>query len=371
MARIKEIEFVDILNELPDIIPLSSGKEFVQQEYDIFFCALGFEDRCLTIPEQLAKTKDFRCKQAIYFEYSTNVEDNGVNKTRLIHSFQQFVGSYNSFQCDEDNFTKNLREYISEFIKSAEKAKIIFDNSVCSSKLLLSVMKILLEFDIHLLLVYSEAGTYHPTPEEFEKEPEKWTTEEDFGIAHGVGKVIPSPEHPGACKENPNLIVAFLTFKPERTRSIITDIDETLLIRPDKRIIWIIGDPHMDEDTKSKRKEIMREINKIPEECPTYEVCTFDYKETIKKLDKIYNDNNLDVHINISALGSKMQTLGIALFCYVRPDVSVYLAIPKEYNSKQYSEGCNATWQIDFGGLSEIRKILDKVDQFETVQIDI
>lgn len=371
MARIKEIEFVDILNKLPDIVPLNCEKEFLQQKKDIFFCALGFEDRCLTIPEQFAKAKDFRCKQSLCFEYSTNVEDNEVNKPRLIRAFQQFADSYEFFQCTEDNFTKNLREYISEFIKSVEKPKIIFDISVCSSKLLLSVMKILLEFDIYLLLVYSEAKTYHPTVEEFEKKREKWTTEEDFGIAHGVGKVIPAPEHPGACKENPNLIVAFLTFKPERTKAIITHIDEAILIRPDKRIIWIIGDPHMDGDDKRKRKEIMREINNIPEGCPTYEVCTFNYKETIKKLDKIYSDNNLDFHINISALGSKMQSLGIAIFCYVRPDVSVYLAIPKNFNAKQYSEGCKETWQIDFGGLSEIRKILDRVDQFETVQIDI
>src|SRR3990167_6590755 len=308
MAKVKEIEFIHILNKLPEIVTLNMEKDFAGGHYDIFFCALGFEDRCLTIPEQLAKAKDFRCKQSLCFEYSKNVEDNEVNKPRLIRAFQQFADSYEFFQCTEDNFTKYLREYICEFIKSAEKPKIIFDISVCSSKLLLSVMKILLEFDIYLLLVYSEAKTYHPTVEEFEKKREKWTTEEDFGIAHGVGKVIPAPEHPGACKENPNLIVAFLTFK---------------------------------------------------------------YKETIKRLDRIYNDNDLDFHINISALGSKMQTLGIALFCYVRPDVSIYHAIPKEYDAKGYSEGCKETWQIDFGGLSEIRKILDRVDQFETVKTDI
>ena len=225
----------------------------------------------------------------------------------------------------------------------------------------------MLEFNIYLLLVYSEAMIYHPTADEFEKEREKWTTKEDFGIASGVGKVMPSPEHPGAYKENPNLIIAFLTFKPERTRSIIADIDETILIRPDRRIIWIIGDPHMDQDIKRRRKKIMREINKIPEECTTYEVCTFDYKETIKQLDKIYNDKNLDFHLNVSTLGSKMQTLGVTLFSYVRPDISVYLAIPEKYNSKQYSEGFKATWQIDFCDFSEIRKILNRVDQVEIV----
>jgi len=367
MTRIKEIGFIDIINELPDINSLNCEKDLLQQKYDIFFCALGFEDRCFTIPEQLVNTKDFRCKQVLYFEYSSNIEDNEVNKPRLIRSLQKFAGSLKSFQCDEENFTKNLRESLSQIAKSNEKPKIIFDISVCSSKLLLLVMKVLLEFNINLFLVYSEAKIYHPTVEEFEKEPQKWTNEENFGIAKGVGKVIPSPEYPGSSKENPNLIIAFLTFKPERTRAIITDVDETLLIRPDRRIIWIIGDPHMDEENKRKRKEMMLQINKIPEKCPTYEVCTFNYKETIKKLNKIYNDSNLDFHINISALGSKMQTLGITIFCYVRPEVSVYNAIPKEYNPRQYSEETKATWQINFGDLTNIRKILDRVDQLEIV----
>jgi hypothetical protein len=367
MARVKQIEFVDILHELPEIIPLNCEKEFSQQELDIFFCALGFEDRCLTIPEQLAKIKNFKCKQAFYFEYSTNIEDNAVNKPRLIDIFQRFVDSWSSLQCDEEYFTKNLRGLLQQIVKAQQKPKVIFDISVCSSKLLVSAIKILLEFDINLQILYSEAAIYHPTFEEFEKELKKWTTEEHFGIARGVGKVIPSPEHPGAKKENPNLIVAFLTFKPERTKSIITDIDEALLTRPEKRIIWIIGDPHMDEENKRKRKEMMRKINNISEEFPAYEVCTFNYKETLKILDQIYNTKNLDMHINISALGSKMQTLGVAIFCYVRPDVSVYLATPKEYNPRQYSEGCKATWKINFGCLKEIKNILDTVGQLKII----
>lgn len=367
MARIKEIELVDILQELPDIIPLNCKKDLSGEKYDIFFSALGFEDRCLTIPEQLAEVKDFKCKKAFYFEYSTNIEDNAVNRPRLVSTFQKFADSWDFLQCDMEEFTKNLRELLNRIAKSQQNPKIIFDISVCSSKLLLSVMKVILEFNIFLKIVYSEAVTYHPIPEEFEKEPEKWTTEESFGIARGVGRVIPSPEHPGTIKENPDIIVAFLTFKPERTNAIIADIDETLLTRPDKGIIWIIGNPHMDEEDKRKRKDIMRKINKISAESHTYEVCTFNHKETLKILDQIYNTKNLDFHINISALGSKMQSLGISLFCYIRPDVSIYLAIPKEYNPRQYSEGCKATWQIDFGDLTNIREILDKVGRLEVI----
>lgn len=368
---VKELELVDILNQLPDITNFECKKDLSEGVYDVFFCALGFEERCFTIPEQLAETKHFKCKQAIYFEYETNKEDNEVNKPRLISAFQNFSDSWNNIQCDVEDFTKNLRKILSQIVKSQVNPRILFDISVCSSKLLISAIKILFEFDIYLWIVYSEAETYHPTCEEFEKEPEKWTTEGGFGVARGVGKIIPSPEYPGSRRENPDLIIAFPTFKPERTKSIITYIDESLLIRSDKRIIWMVGDPHMDEENKRKRKLIIREINKIPSELPSYEVSTLNYKKTLEVLEQIYKNKNFGFHINISALGSKMQSLGLALYCYIRPDISIYHAIPKKFNPKQYSEGCKDCWLIDFGKMSEIRDILNRVGTLEISKLNV
>jgi hypothetical protein len=365
MSKVKEIGFEDILDNLPDIASLNCEKDLSQKEYDVFLCALGFEERCLTIPEKLAATSQFVCRQALFFEYSNNVEDNEVNKPRLLRAFNKFAKTSKSFHCDEEDFTKNLREFFDGGVQSNQKCKIIFDISVCSSKLLLSTMKVLLEFDICLHIVYAEAAIYHPTFEEFEKEPQKWTTEEGLGIARGVAKVVAIPEYPGASRENPPLVIAFPTFKPERTKAIIADIDETLLVKPGKRIIWIVGDPHMEGEIKQKRKNTIRKINKISGQSPSYEVCTLNYKKTLQVLDPIYRDKSLDFHIYISALGSKMQSLGISLFCYVRPDVTVYLAVPKEYNPRQYSEGCKATWQIDFGDLRSVREVLNRVGQLE------
>jgi len=366
MVRTKEIGFADVLSELADIIPFHCEKDLAKQKYDVFLCALGFEERCLTIPERLANSSAFECKQAIYFEYTTNVEDNAVNRPRLIRAFQEFSDSYNSLSCDEEDFTKKLRELVRRTTLYNDKPKIVFDISTSSSKLLLLTIKVLLEFDIYLRIIYSEAAIYHPTCEEFEKEPKKWTTEEEFGIARGVGKIIPSSEHPGNRRDKlPEVIIAFPTFKPERTNAITTDIDESIPIKPGKKVIWIIGDPHMDEETKKKRKDMIRNINKIPADAPSYEVSTLDYKKTIEILEQIYKPKETKFHINISALGSKMQSLGIGLFWYVRQDSSIYFAVPKEYNPSQYSEGCRETWQINFGDLTDVRAILDKVGQLE------
>jgi len=365
MRNIKEIELIDIINGLPDIESLDCNKEFLNKEYDAFFCALGFEERCLSIPEQLSNIDGFKCKQALYFEYSTNIEDNEINRPRLIMAFEKFADSWTSLQCDNENFTEDLRKLLNKCKQSEQIFKIILDISVCSSKLILSLIKVLLELNINLHIVYSEARTYHPTCEEFDEEPEKWTTEEGFGIAQGVGKVVPSVEYPGTQRENPDIIVAFPTFKPERTKAIITYIDESLLVRPEKRIIWMIGEPHMDKDIREKRKRMIRKINGITKEMPSYNVCTLDYKKTLVALENIYKDKNLLFHINVSALGSKMQSLGISIFEYIRPDVSVYLATPVKYNPQQYSEGCKSIWQIDFGDLTNIRGILNKVGQLE------
>ena len=65
--------------------------------------------------------------------------------------------------------------------------------------------------------------------------------------------------------------------------------------------------------------------------------------------------------ITLSPLGSKMQALGTALFCYMHPDVRVIFSTPKEYNATQYSKGCKEVWKLDFGPLSELRRRLDQV----------
>ncbi|MBT9132354.1 MAG: hypothetical protein DDT33_00868 [Firmicutes bacterium] len=366
MAHLHEVELIEVLSELPDIEALDVKYNLSGKADDLFFCALGFEDRCPWIPELIRDAGCYKTKQAVYFEYATNVTDNDLNRPRLIEALQQFSASVRSMQCDEEDFPVRLRELLQQVCNSGGIPSVAFDISVCSSKLLLLVLKVLFEFNLNLRILYSEAAVYQPTRDEYEKNPEKWTTEEGFGLAKGVGKVIPSPEHPGNRRDRlPEAIVVFPTFKPERTKSVITDIDESLITKPRDRITWIVGVPHLPEDYW--RAGLVREINKIPDSAPSYEVTTFDYKKTIEKLESIYKPQDSKYHITISPLGSKLQSLGIALFWYMRQDVSIVFAIPKQFNARQYSEGCKATWKIDFGNLQNIRKTLDRVGQLEVI----
>jgi hypothetical protein len=96
-------------------------------------------------------------------------------------------------------------------------------------------------------------------------------------------------------------------------------------------------------------------------------VSTFDYKRTVETLESIYKLRECDYHINICPLGAKMQSLGIALFCYVHQDVSIVFALPEEYNASEYTEDCKATWMIDFESTKQLRSLLDSVGQI-TIQ---
>jgi len=365
MSRLGEINIIDVVSKLPSIDRLVFDREFSSKIDDMFICCLGFENRCLSIADNLQMIDTYKVREAIYLEYQTNQSDNELNKHQLLAALDKIsLSPSRPLPCDGDDFPTKLRELLSQACNE-NVPNIVFDISTCSSKVLLLTLKILFEFNINLRILYSEAAIYHPTLQEYNEEPTKWTTEEGFGIAKGVGKVILSSEHPGNRRDRlPEAVIVFPTFKPERTKAVITEIDESLITQTDK-IIWIVGVPHLEED--HWRTKIMREINQIPESAISFDITTFDYKKTIEVLDKIYQSRDCKYHITISPLGSKLQSLGIALFWYLRQDVSIVFAVPKEFNASQYSEGCKEMWIINFGETNKIKGLLDSFGQLQII----
>jgi hypothetical protein len=359
MTYVHEIGLSDVISKLPDISPMQIEKDFPSLKEDLFLCALGFEDRCTWIPQLISKKGKYKCGEVIYFEYSTNPEDNEVNRIELVEALRTFSDVVTPMQCDSEDFAATLQQILTRLCQREEYPKVTFDISVCSSKLLLTVLKNLCQFKVELRLVYSEADIYHPTKDELgqtKKEP----GEEKFGLTRGVSRVFPSREYPGWNLDAlPEAIIAFATFSPDRTKAMIAYIDENLLQKPGDRVIWVIGKPHLEEDYW--RIDHLVEVNEVSTQSQSFEVSTFDYKETLRTLHRIYKQYSSKYHLNITPLGSKMQCLGIALFCCMKPDVTIMFAPPVEYNASHYSEGCKATWVIEFGRLNDVLDVLGEV----------
>lgn len=361
MAKIVRCEIVDVLPTLPDIAPLDSGALGTANPDDLFLCALGFEPRCLTLPRALQEA-GYKANRAVYLEYATNRDDNAANLPELETCLRAMSATVRPLEADSPDFPNRLRALLELVISGAASKPpgVTFDVSVAANRLLVRCVKILLEYDICARILYSEAAIYYPTKKEYEGNPARWQTDDVLGLERGVSDVVTSIDHPGHHLDPlPDCLILFPTFKAERSKTVISTVDPSLLTSPGKKVIWLLGVPHLEEDRW--RLEAMRTINAIGEDTPRHEVSTFDYKETMRALESIYREVSERYKITLSPIGSKMQALGTALFCHMHPDVRIMFATPKEYNAVQYSEGCKARWKIDFGSLKELRCVLDKI----------
>ena len=157
----------------------------------------------------------------------------------------------------------------------------------------------------------------------------------------------------------PDAVVLFPSFNSERSKAVVSFVDPALATSPGKKVVWLLGVPHMEDD--HWRLEAVKGINGIGDESPQYQVSTFDYKDTLRTLDQLYIEMSQSHTITLSPLGSKMQALGSAVFCYMHSDVRVIFSMPKQYNAVQYSKGCKAMWKINLGSVKQLRTRLDEV----------
>lgn len=360
MARVVQRQLADILGGLPSIAALDVGRLGTLTD-DLFLCALGFEHRCLTLPGRL-KECGYRARRSAYIRYATNLDDNNVNLPELENHLRIVSPDVAALDADTADFPNRLRALLESIMREApaKPPSVALDVSVMANRLLLRCMKILLEYGIRARLVYSEAEVYHPTRREYEQEPAKWAGGESLGLERGVSDVVPSVDHPGhSFDQLPDFLILFPSFKAERSKAVVSFVDPSLLANPADKVVWLLGVPHLAADRW--RLDAMKEINAINEGIPRFEVSTFDYKETLQVLEGLHVAKSERHTITLSPLGSKMQALGTALFCYMHPDVRVIFSTPKEYNAVQYSEGCKAVWEIDFGSLSELGRSLEDV----------
>lgn len=356
------ISMEEVIGNLPDVEKLNINSEFSNSKFDLYIQAIGFEERTKSISEKLKTVINFEAKEAVLIKYLNNVEDNLYYEEEIKNNVRIFCKKISFIKLDDD-FSEQLRQKLLSVHKNNIPIKIILDFSSLSSRLILALTKILINRKCELTITYTEGEVYHPTEEEYNILKIKNDNSSVLYQTIGIHNVIPSPEYNGGIKEHPDLVICFPSFKAERTEAIISFIDDLILKQRDEnRMIWVIGDPHMQEPTKSNRRNIQRELNGITEKEKIYHVDTLDYKMTLLTLDHIYKDVYKFYHINISDLGSKMQSFGIALFANLRKDISVYYSEPIKHNPSHYADGIKDFWIIKIGKVEEFINKLYKVD---------
>ena len=181
---------------------------------------------------------------------------------------------------------------------------------------------------------------------------------------YGVGGVSWSHEHSGSQLEPlPDYVALFPGFNPGRARSALDLIDESLLVENKGSVLWILGLPHLPEN--QWRTDAMRHINRLTEDSHCALISTFQYKDTVRELTRVYDQQAGKSNVTVCPMGSKLQAVGSALFLVVHPDVRVVLSRPGGVNSRNYSKGCKALWQLRLGRTTALRGELKKTGRIE------
>jgi hypothetical protein len=354
----KETELAEIIGQLAGINNMAPEPITDKGHEQLFICACGFEDRALAIPLRLAETGDYKAEHSLILEHMTNKKDNAVNRPTLTRLLTQISSQPQELLYKDEDFAARFASILDSVLScdDREVPSVSFDISACSSKMVLSTLRMLFERNILLRILYTEASTYHPTLEEFRQSPEDWTVD-GKGISKGILTVGASPLYAGLnIDELPILLVAFPTFKPERIRTIIAALQPA-------KIIWTIGIPHAVEN--QWRKKAMREINLLSGNEQTYELKTFDYVETFALLEQLYNEYQNDYHMVIAPHGSKLQDVGISLFCMLRQDVELWFSTPESFNPAQYTSGVEDLWQIVIGSTHQVVELVQSYGKLQ------
>lgn len=386
-AFIRRVQFQDTCSQLPMVKPWSG--ETAQP--DIFICALGFEDRAGAIASAISVALGNAPKgatQCLLCIYSTNHEDNIRNSPQLRESIGGFCSATHEVSADSPQVVRKALVDLVAKASEPKKVRVTFDISVASGSLILSVLKTIIELRerVELTVLYCEPQTYFPEKAIYDSRPEALVegacaAGDGQSLAeYGVADVEFNELYPGHNVESrPERVIAVPAFRTSRLVRCLAHISDQLLASPADSIFWVVSEPPASE--LRWRRDLQERIvnfqlakfvgmspadNLAPRLTPTnHSVCsTRDYTE-ILQLILTQADAHAGSNLYLVHMGSKLQSVGVALALAVRSEIAVCSSRPIQFNPTRYSIGVGQKWKLDMSNLEKIIDGLSRVGSLE------
>jgi hypothetical protein len=320
----------------------------------VFVAAMGFEDRALEFPKQLAARSAGGLVITIRY-----VHAKGENRER---EFQMLFSRNSAWQVREVKYSSiRAHEFEGAFdsiLNSAavsETDTVVVDISGMSKFLILVTLLRLWRVKKTLKLVMTTALKYTPTKVDFD------ATMHDQGTnirafagqpSSGVSAILRSNCMTSIRMQGqPTCAVAFTSFNEELIRHAIGTLNP-------RRLILINGMPPLEETywrsaaTQLIHSNLVEEYaadNHVSEETGLLlrTVSTLDYLETLQKLEDIHREFGLYERMIYFATGSKMQTVALAIHRQLHRDAHLEYPTPDSYFFQEYSKGVGTTFGVE------------------------
>jgi len=361
MVELTRVTTADIIRRMPEIAPWD-GNLLTNRSIDLLICCVGFEDRSTAIIDAL---DDVNVRSVIRLRYPTNPNDNARAEAQfrsqarwqeqvdLVYERGSFVGS----------MTRCLNAW-----KTQPSPRVAIDISGMASYLTYPVLNTVWEQlpGAKLAIFYAEAAEYAPSRSEWDAffssvgdandnlaMAERY--EETHFQSRGVDFTYESDIFPG-CNVGPlaTLVVAIPSFSLQRIKAMVAHAETRYNVAASD-IRWFLGQPP-DRDRNGWRFSAMAALYNVRDH--GVGVSTFDFRETLQRLDALWEEKFTDRHLVIANLGSKMQHLGSFLFLRMHKECGLLLCEPQEFIAGNYTKGIGPKWWIDFGRVGEIEASL-------------
>jgi hypothetical protein len=337
----------------------------------LYIGAYGAEERALGWLALQAKSK-IRLKKldALLFQY---VNPHGLNQGGKARALVRSIGGrllldqpydHRAPRGMEESFDqRRIKDLCSEY------EEIVIDISGMTKLMMLSLLIRLAEFKGRLRIVYGEAMTYGPSRDQFEKHKYDISFIAGFPSA-GASEVCSLPSLSSVRMQGqPISLIAFLSFNEQLIRHLVGSISPHRLIllngRPPRE-----GNRWREVATLEIHKRLVEEYSL---ENPLLRgvalentISTLHPIETVSVLEKTYQQYGFVDRIVVGATGSKMQTVGLAFFKFMRPDVNIEYPLPDSYFPGGFGEGLRYVWELTIPSYTQFVSTLAEWELFNS-----
>lgn len=384
----------ELVTSLP--APEKLGKA-LSANFDLFVCALGFEERCVAISlamssQRKVSNSGLKIPIGLVGRYRTNADDNSANESVLSGYIESLCVDKQFVDADDPELVRSRLIEIIENMQSGDSVcvRVCFDISACSGTFILTVIGALLEIKIpiELSVLYCQAEQYFPTCEQVDADrlgtvqKGAMLGESECYSEQGTQEPMIHPLYSGFQHEGrPDFVIAIPSFRMNRMVRCIDAISEQVIAAPESNVHWVFGLPNHDQDlwrNKFQQEIVITALQQLGS-CAinggvkfshenSSDCCVFDYRKTVKLMLHLA-DQHLGKNITCIPMGSKMQNLGVALALGARSEVSVTYARPAAFSPRTYSEGVGMMWELSLGTISRLSRLLAQVGTLDATTV--
>jgi hypothetical protein len=234
--------------------------------------------------------------------------------------------------------------------RSPDQGRLLIDTSGMSRLLIVQLVSAMIRANrlANTHIVYAEAQQYPPTKNEVERSfagAKELFSVINFISSGVLGIIVPPELSTVAMYGQPIRLIAFPSFNPAQFAALCAEINAS-------SYTIIHGRPLKEEN--AWRQDAISRLNDIAELRDAEEVTasTFDYRETLSLLLKIYRQHGDRQKLVVAPTGSKMQALAVGIVSGFLRDLQIVYPAPRSFPlPDHYTKGVSRMYGLELSFL--------------------